>query len=76
MTDEPGWAGETRHLDAGVLGELVGGLEGKTFLVAGPPQMAEAVAASLTDAGLPDDRPRRRVQRLLRRGPDRPSERP
>ena len=24
MTDEPGWAGETRHLDANVLGELVG----------------------------------------------------
>ena len=56
MTDEPGWEGETRHLDADVLGELVGGLDGKTFLVAGPPQMAEAVAGSLTGAGLPDDR--------------------
>jgi ferredoxin-NADP reductase len=55
MTDEPGWAGETRHLDADVLGELVGGLEGKTFLVAGPPQMAEAVAGSLTAAGLPEE---------------------
>ena len=56
MTDEPGWEGETRHLDADVLGELVGGLEGKTFLVAGPPPMAEAVADSLTGAGLPEDR--------------------
>ena len=56
MTDEPDWAGETRHLDANVLGELVGGLEGKTFLVAGPPQMAEAVADSLRGAGLPEDR--------------------
>ena len=56
MTDESGWSGETRHLDAEVLAELVGGLEGKTFLVAGPPQMAEAVAASLTDAGLPEER--------------------
>ena len=56
MTDEPDWAGETRHLDANVLGELVGELDGKTFLVAGPPQMAEAVADSLTDAGLPEDR--------------------
>ena len=55
MTDEPGWAGETRHLDASVLGELVGGLDGKVFLVAGPPPMAEAVAGSLTDAGLPED---------------------
>jgi len=56
MTDELGWEGETRHLDADVLGELVGGLDGKTFLVAGPPQMAEAVAGSLTGAGLPEDR--------------------
>ena len=56
MTDEPGWEGETRHLDADVLGELVGGLEGKTFLVAGPPRMAEAVADSLRGAGLPEDR--------------------
>ena len=58
MTDEPGWAGETRHLDADVLGELVSGLDGKTFLVAGPPQMAEAVADSLKGAGLPEERVR------------------
>jgi ferredoxin-NADP reductase len=56
MTDEPGWEGETRHLDADVLGELLGGLEGKTFLVAGPPQMAEAVADALLAAGVPEDR--------------------
>lgn len=56
MTDEPGWEGETRHLDADVLAELVGGLEGKVFLVAGPPEMAEAVAGSLTGAGVPEDR--------------------
>jgi len=55
MTDEPGWEGETRRLDADVLGELVG-LDGKTFLVAGPPAMANAVAESLLAAGLPDDR--------------------
>ena len=56
MTDEPEWEGETRRLDADVLAELVGGLEGKTFLVAGPPAMAEAVAESLQAAGLPDER--------------------
>lgn len=56
MTDEPGWEGETRHLDADVLAELVGGLEGKVFLVAGPPEMAEAVAGSLTGAGVPEER--------------------
>ena len=56
MTDDPGWSGESRQLDADVLAELVGGLEGKTFLVAGPPEMAEAVADSLTAAGLPEER--------------------
>ena len=56
MTDEPAWEGETRHLDANVLRELVGGLDGKTFLVAGPPAMAEAVAGSLAGAGVPEDR--------------------
>ena len=56
MTDDPGWSGESRQLDADVLAELVGGLEGKTFLVAGPPEMAEAVADSLTGAGLPEER--------------------
>jgi ferredoxin-NADP reductase len=55
MTDEPGWEGETRHLDAAVLSELVGGLDG-TFLVAGPPAMAEAVAESLSAAGVGDER--------------------
>jgi ferredoxin-NADP reductase len=55
MTDDPTWEGETRQLDADVLAELVGGLEGKTFLVAGPPQMAEAVSESLQSAGLPED---------------------
>lgn len=55
MTEEEGWEGENRHLDANVLDELVG-LEGKTFLVAGPPPMAEAVADSLTGAGLPEER--------------------
>jgi ferredoxin-NADP reductase len=56
MTEEEGWEGETRHLDAGVLGELLGGLDGKTFLVAGPPPMAEAVAESLKGSGLPEER--------------------
>jgi ferredoxin-NADP reductase len=56
MTDEEEWEGERRRLDADVLGELVGGLEGKQFLVAGPPEMAQAVADSLLSAGLPEER--------------------
>jgi ferredoxin-NADP reductase len=55
MTDDPGWEGESRRLDASVIDELVGGLEGKTFLVVGPPQMAESVAGSLLGAGLPEE---------------------
>lgn len=56
MTEEPGWEGETRQLDASVIGELVGGLDDKVFLVAGPPQMAEAVADALKGAGVPEER--------------------
>ena len=56
MTDEEGWEGESRRVDAEVLGELVGGLEGKTFFVAGPPGMVEGVSESLLAAGLPEDR--------------------
>jgi ferredoxin-NADP reductase len=56
MTDEEEWEGERRRLDADVLAELVGGLEGKQFLVAGPPEMAQAIADSLLGAGLPEDR--------------------
>jgi ferredoxin-NADP reductase len=56
MTDDPEWEGETRHLDAAVLRELVGPLDARTFLVAGPPPMTEAVADSLLAAGVPEER--------------------
>jgi ferredoxin-NADP reductase len=56
MTDDPDWDGETRRFDADVIAELAGGLEGRTFLVAGPPPMAEAVADALRAAGVPDER--------------------
>ena len=58
MTDEEGWDGETRRLDAEVLSELLGGVEGKQFFVAGPPDMVESVADSLREAGVPEDRVR------------------
>jgi ferredoxin-NADP reductase len=54
MTEEEGWEGETRQLDAEVLRELLGGLEDKQFLVAGPPPMAKGVSESLLAAGLPE----------------------
>jgi ferredoxin-NADP reductase len=55
MTDEEGWDGETRRLDAEVLRDLLGGLQDKRFLVAGPPAMAEGVTDSLRAAGLPEE---------------------
>ena len=55
MTDDPEWDGDTRRLTADVLDELVGGLEGKTFLIAGPPAMVEDVSGSLLEAGVPED---------------------
>ena len=54
MTAQEGWEGETRQLDAEVLRELLGGLEDKQFLVAGPPPMAKGVSESLLAAGLPE----------------------
>lgn len=55
MTDDPEWDGDTRRLTAEVLDELVGGLEGKTFLIAGPPAMVEDVSGSLLEAGVAED---------------------
>lgn len=56
MTDDPEWQGDTRRLTADVLDELVGGLEGKTLLIAGPPAMVEDVSGSLLEAGVPEER--------------------
>jgi ferredoxin-NADP reductase len=55
MTDDPGWDGDTRMLDAAVLGEYLGELDGYTFMIAGPPPMVESVAGALRDAGLPEE---------------------
>jgi ferredoxin-NADP reductase len=56
MTDQEGWEGETRQLDAEVLRELLGGLDDRQFLVAGPPPMADGVSGSLLAAGVPEER--------------------
>jgi ferredoxin-NADP reductase len=55
MTDDPGWEGETRLIDADVLREHLGDLDSLTFLVAGPPPMVEAVVGELHRAGLPEE---------------------
>ena len=55
MTDDDGWEGETRRSTRTSCGELVGDLDDKQFLIAGPPAMTEAVAEALAAAGVPDD---------------------
>ncbi|MFN2470649.1 MAG: FAD-dependent oxidoreductase [Gaiellaceae bacterium] len=48
MTDEPEWGGETRHIDERLLRDHLGeDLEAYTYLVAGPPGMAESVGDML-----------------------------
>ena len=51
MTDEPGWGGETRHVDERFLHDQLGDdLARYTYMVAGPPGMAEAVGDLLKSA--------------------------
>ena len=53
MTDDPEWSGETRRVDATFCKEHVeGDLNQYTFMVAGPPAMAEGVQAELAEAGV------------------------
>jgi ferredoxin-NADP reductase len=56
MTEDPGWDGETRKIDAGFLTDYLGAdLDEYTFLVAGPPQMTEAVQQALAEAGASEE---------------------
>jgi ferredoxin-NADP reductase len=53
MTDDPGWEGETRRIDAQFIQDHFGDdLEQYVFFVAGPPEMAEAVEKALEEAGV------------------------
>jgi ferredoxin-NADP reductase len=53
MTDDPEWSGETRRVDATFCKDHVeGDLNDYTFMVAGPPAMAEGVQAELAEAGV------------------------
>jgi NAD(P)H-flavin reductase len=57
MTSDPGWAGETRRVDAAFLRERLGErLDDADYMVAGPPGMAQAVTASLVAAGIDETR--------------------
>lgn len=57
MTQDPGWEGESRKIDADFLREHVGeGMDEATFMVAGPPGMTKAIEAKLAEAGVPEER--------------------
>ena len=53
MTQDPGWEGETRKIDAQFFTDHLGeNLDEYTFLVAGPPGMAAAMQRELEEAGV------------------------
>jgi ferredoxin-NADP reductase len=59
MTNDPGWEGETRHVDADFLRDhLDKDVESYTYLVAGPPAMVDGVAEMLQAAGVPEEQVR------------------
>jgi ferredoxin-NADP reductase len=57
MTEDPGWEGETRRIDAAMLADVLDrGLDAYTYLVAGPPAMTEGVVEKLKAAGVAEER--------------------
>jgi ferredoxin-NADP reductase len=56
MTQDPGWDGETRKVDGDFVKDYLDeDLNRYTFLVAGPPAMAEGVQGALQEAGAQDE---------------------
>jgi ferredoxin-NADP reductase len=56
MTQDEGWDGETRRIDAAFLKDHLGAdLDEYTFLVAGPPAMVEGVQKALEEAGVEEE---------------------
>jgi ferredoxin-NADP reductase len=56
MTEDPGWEGETRRLNAKVCRDHLGeDLDAYTYLVAGPPPMVEAIVDELGRAGVAEE---------------------
>jgi ferredoxin-NADP reductase len=56
MTQDPSWDGETRKVDGEFVKDyLEGDLNRYTFVVAGPPAMAEGVQGTLHEAGVRDE---------------------
>ena len=59
MTDDPGWEGETRRIDADVLRDhLDGDLGSFIYLIAGPPAMVESMEEVLRAVAVPEEQVR------------------
>src|SRR5262249_42394322 len=54
MTDDPGWDGEARRVDERFLRDHLGDLARYTFMVAGPPGLAEGIG-DLLKATVPEE---------------------
>ncbi len=54
MTEDESWEGESRRIDAELLRDHLGELDGYRYLVAGPPEMTQAVVDELHGAGVPE----------------------
>jgi ferredoxin-NADP reductase len=56
MTEDPGWEGETRRIDAQFFNDYLGDrLDQYTFLIAGPPAMVEGIKSELDAAGVKEE---------------------
>jgi ferredoxin-NADP reductase len=56
MTQDAGWAGETRKIDSQFFRDYLGEeVNASTFLVAGPPAMVEGVQGALDEAGVEEE---------------------
>src|SRR5258705_1354841 len=59
MTEDPGWEGETRRIDAEFLRDHLGDeLQSFTYLIAGPPGMVDGVVRTLEAVGVAEERVR------------------
>jgi ferredoxin-NADP reductase len=56
MTEDPGWEGESRRVDADFLRDHLGHLDGFTYYIAGPPAMVDGVAETLQAEDVPEER--------------------
>jgi ferredoxin-NADP reductase len=54
VTREPGWKGETRHVDSDLLRKTVGTLDDHLFYISGPPKAVFSVGDNLKAAGVPE----------------------